>query len=154
MGHFDESICDCCVCPMQCVLEQLVGIDNIGIVTPTFADDGIIINQVKDFIAFTNRGNFPICQISSVSNDNSIIPVIKQSIKQSKGVCSCCEDPITNLAKSMIGKNVNIELISPTGVSFFDEIIVVGEGIIVGRFPLNFDVIEIFSSCAVTRISN
>ena len=25
MGHFDETICNCCVCPMQCVLEQLVG---------------------------------------------------------------------------------------------------------------------------------
>ncbi|NBI28252.1 hypothetical protein [Chengkuizengella marina] len=33
MGVFDESICDCCVCPMQCVLEQLIGIPNLAIRT-------------------------------------------------------------------------------------------------------------------------
>ncbi|MDP5274466.1 hypothetical protein [Chengkuizengella axinellae] len=65
MGVFDESKCDCCVCPMQCVIEQLVGLgDVIGIATPTFVISNVTINKVKDFIVFTDIGDIPICQIS------------------------------------------------------------------------------------------
>ncbi|MFS1511916.1 hypothetical protein VQL36_05695 [Chengkuizengella sp. SCS-71B] len=94
MGTFDKSICDCCVCPIQCILEQLVGIDDVGIVTPTFFDDGVIIEQVKDFIAFTNVGDFPICQIFLVSTFDPNIPVNIKPIRKSKGECACCEEPL------------------------------------------------------------
>ncbi|MDP5275096.1 hypothetical protein [Chengkuizengella axinellae] len=65
MGVFDESICDCCVCPMQCVLEQMVNIGEVGILTQTFAEEEVIINQVKDFIAFTNSdlSNYFSCNL-------------------------------------------------------------------------------------------
>ncbi|MFS1511328.1 hypothetical protein VQL36_02645 [Chengkuizengella sp. SCS-71B] len=152
MGHFNESICDCCVCPMQCVLEQLVGIDNLAIVTPTFEDDGVIINQVKDFIAFTNRGNFPICQINAVATFDPNIPVNIKPIRKNKGECACCEDPITNLAKSMIGEIVEIEFIS-VGNFPIDEIINVGEGIVVGKNITVPNETDFLSSCAITRIT-
>ncbi|MDP5276345.1 hypothetical protein [Chengkuizengella axinellae] len=149
MGVFDKSICDCCVCPMQSVLEQLVG-QIVGIVTPTFTDF-VTLNQVKDFLAYTNIGIIPICEISVCSTFDPTIPVdIKKRIKKSKGECACCEDPITNIAKSLIGETVDIELLYPPGSSpFTDEIMDVGEGIVVGRFQIFTDFL---SSCAITKI--
>ncbi|NDI33602.1 hypothetical protein [Chengkuizengella sediminis] len=154
MGVFYESKCNCCVCPMQCVLEQLIGVDNVGIVTPTFFEDGVNINQVKDFIAFTNKGDFPICQISLVAIFDPNIPVNIKPIRKSKGECACCEDPITNLAKSLIGKFVEIEFINNEGDTFDDGIINVGEGIVVGRNIDNPNRTDFISSCAITRITS
>ncbi|MDP5272666.1 hypothetical protein [Chengkuizengella axinellae] len=147
MGVFDESKCDCCVCPMQCVLEQLVN-REVGIITPTFQDVGTL-NQVKDFIAFTDFGQFPISQISIAIIFDTINPInLIKSNKKNKGECACCEDPITNLAKSMIGETVDIDFI---GDNFEDtRIIDVGEGIIVSIFNGE---IYFFSSCKVTLIS-
>ncbi|MDP5275056.1 hypothetical protein [Chengkuizengella axinellae] len=34
MGVFDKTICDCCVCPMQCVMQQLVNRGPVVICTP------------------------------------------------------------------------------------------------------------------------
>ncbi|MFS1513969.1 hypothetical protein VQL36_16220 [Chengkuizengella sp. SCS-71B] len=150
MGVFDESKCDCCVFPMQYVLEQLVGVDDVNIITPT-ANNLVIINHVKDFIAFTSNGNIPISQVTGTQfSQNSLPDGIKlKPIKKSKLECACCEEPITNLANSMIGEMVEIEFISPFLFPFIEEIIDVGEGIIVGRF---FNETDIFSSCAITRI--
>ncbi|NBI28335.1 hypothetical protein [Chengkuizengella marina] len=150
MGAFDKSICDCCVCPMQCVLEQLVGVGDVNIITPT-ANNLVIINQVKDLIAFTSNGNIPICHITATQFSQKLVPdgIKLKPIKKSKGECDCCEEPITNLANSMIGEMVEIEFISPFPFPFVDEIINVGEGIVVGRF---FNETDIFSSCAITRI--
>ncbi|NBI27810.1 hypothetical protein [Chengkuizengella marina] len=150
MDVFDEFKCNCCVCPMQCVLEQLVGVGDVNIITPT-ANNSVIINQVKDFIAFTSNGNIPICQITATQFSQNLVPdgIKLKPIKKSKGECACCENPITNLANSMIGEMVEIEFISPFPFPFVDKIIDVGKGIVVGRF---FNDIDIFSSCAITRI--
>ncbi|MDP5273246.1 hypothetical protein [Chengkuizengella axinellae] len=142
---------------MQCILQQLVNLDegDIGVVTQTFGIDDLIINQVKDFMASTNIGNIPVCQITLVSTfDPTIIVDINKRIKKSKGECACCEDPITNVAKSMIGNLVDIDFISPTDFgTFTDEIIDVGEGIIVGRNLGDPNEIDFFSSCSITRIA-
>ncbi|MDP5273242.1 hypothetical protein [Chengkuizengella axinellae] len=74
MGVFDESKCDCCVCPMQCVLEQLVG-EEVGILTPTFVG-GTTLNQVEDFIAFTDLGGFQICKINTVLTSSTTLKYI------------------------------------------------------------------------------
>ncbi|NDI33592.1 hypothetical protein [Chengkuizengella sediminis] len=67
MGVFDKSFCDCCVCPMQCVLEQLVGVEFLfaSILTPT-SNQGVTINDVNDFIVFTSQGDYPICNVVAV----------------------------------------------------------------------------------------
>ncbi|MFS1513964.1 hypothetical protein VQL36_16185 [Chengkuizengella sp. SCS-71B] len=149
MGVFDKSKCDCCVCPMQCVLEQLVGVQNVTIAAPTFASVGVIINQVKNFIAFTSGGDIPICQITGVATLDPTIPVNLKPIKKSNGECACCEGPIINVAKSLIGQNVEIEFIS-IGDAVIVKLVDVGEGIVVGKVE---DETDFFSSCAITRIN-
>ncbi|MFS1512534.1 hypothetical protein VQL36_08875 [Chengkuizengella sp. SCS-71B] len=152
MGVFDESKCDCCVCPMQCVLEQLVGIPGLVILTPISTFDSVTINKVKDFIAYTNIGQLPICNITFVSISNVGNPLdIKQPIKKSKGECACCEDPMTNLVNSMKGQLVNISFLSE-GFNFTETILEVGEGIVVCRFISSAGDIDVFSTCAITRI--
>ncbi|NDI33179.1 hypothetical protein [Chengkuizengella sediminis] len=152
MSFFDESICDCCTCPMQCILEQLVGVDNVTILTQTFFGE-VIINRVEDFVVFTNQGIFPVCQITGVAFSDPTVKVnLKLLSNNNKGVCACCENPITNLAMLLIGKIVDVELIG-FSLGFIEiEIIDVGKGIVVGRNPLVPNDINIFSSCAIIRI--
>ncbi|NDI33586.1 hypothetical protein [Chengkuizengella sediminis] len=116
MGHFDESICDCCVCPMQCVLKQLIG-EKVQIVN---ASSGFIfsleiqIKEVKNFIVSGTdpsgvRINFPICKIIAVIPPSGAFPLnLKPIQKSTKGECVCCEDPITDLANSLRGREVTI----------------------------------------------
>ncbi|MDP5276339.1 hypothetical protein [Chengkuizengella axinellae] len=149
MSLFDESICDCCVCPMQCVMEQLVG-EEIGIVTASGSNIFVILNEVKNFIAFTDQGNFPICNITTLQTDGATSLNLKP-IRKSKGECACCEDPMTNLAKSMIREIVNIEIIGNVGLSADAIIVDVGEGIILIGNPAGSELAPV-SSCFTTRI--
>ncbi|NBI28226.1 hypothetical protein [Chengkuizengella marina] len=141
MGFFNESKCDCCVCPMQCVLEQLKS-NIITIATTTDVINDVMLIDVNDFIAVTSDGNFPICNISGVDFSGVNIDIKLKPIQKSSGRCSCCEDPITNLAKSLIGQEVDIEFLPQMGQG---TIVNVGEGII------DFQVFVI-SSCFTTRI--
>ncbi|MFS1513409.1 hypothetical protein VQL36_13335 [Chengkuizengella sp. SCS-71B] len=148
MGVFDESKCDCCVCPMQCVMEQLVG-EEIGLDTSSGSNISVFLNEVKNFIAFTDQGNFPICNITFVLPSETFSLDLKP-IKKNKGECACCEDPITNLAESMIGEIVIIELIG-FGQSEVVRIVDVGEGIIILGNPVGAETVAV-SSCFTTRI--
>ncbi|NDI35646.1 hypothetical protein [Chengkuizengella sediminis] len=151
MGGFDKSICDCCVCPMQCVLEQLIGVE-VDVDTP-ISGPTTTITGVKDFIMSTSdAGDIPVCQITHVEIDdptNTIITSVLSTLKPiriSNGECACCEDPMTNLLKSEVGNNIRIEFING---SFTDELLGVGEGIVVG---FDIDILDIYSTCAITRV--
>ncbi|MFS1513967.1 hypothetical protein VQL36_16205 [Chengkuizengella sp. SCS-71B] len=156
MGHFDETICDCCVCPMQCVLEQLVGQEDIGIVTPS--DDFFLqIEEVKNFIVSGievsgEKIHFPICKIVAVCPQNQTFSFDLKPIQTStKGECACCEDPITNLAKSLKDQ-VSISIDTTEGDFEIVTGIIsdVGEGIVILQQESSNVAI---SSCAITRIS-
>ncbi|MDP5273250.1 hypothetical protein [Chengkuizengella axinellae] len=162
MGAFDKSICECCIGPMQCVLKQLVGVDLINIQTTTSRlVNNVLITNVKDFIVSTSEiGEIPVCQITEVfifeAEDSVIKNVLSalKPIKNNKGECTCCEDPITNLLNLEIGNTLEIEFIGTNG-SNTDEIIGVGEGVVVG---LDLSIpektcLEIFSTCAITRVT-
>ncbi|MDP5276357.1 hypothetical protein [Chengkuizengella axinellae] len=155
MGVFDETKCDCCVCPMQCVLEQLV--EETIFIQTVVSEDEVVITGVKDFIVSSDIGNFPICQITQMFIEdptNTLITRVLSAlkpIKNSKEECACCEDPMTNLLKFEIGNTFEIEFIGPN-VPFTDEILGVGEGIVIGvAFEDGFTFLDIFSSCAITR---
>ncbi|MFS1511340.1 hypothetical protein VQL36_02710 [Chengkuizengella sp. SCS-71B] len=155
MGVFDEDICDCCVCPMQCVLKELVGV-FVGIDTPIGSTIDTTITDVENFIVSTSdAGDIPVCQITHVESENFTNTIIARvlsalkPIRKSKGECACCEDPMTNLLKFEIGNNFNIEFISPEG-PFPDRILGVGEGIVVGIDGVTF--LDIYSTCAITKI--
>ncbi|MDP5277106.1 hypothetical protein [Chengkuizengella axinellae] len=156
MGVFDESKCDCCVCPMQCVLEELVG-ETVEIQTAVSSID-TIITGIDNFIVSTTGGDIPVCQITQMNIQgptgtiiSSVLSALKP-IRKSKGRCACCEDPMTNLLKFEIGNTFEIEFIGPD-VSFTDEIIGVGEGIVLGFDPSEGGFLDIYSTCSITRVN-
>ncbi|NDI36349.1 hypothetical protein [Chengkuizengella sediminis] len=116
MGVFDKPKCDCCVCPMQCALEQLVESQTqINVIVTTRGAITIFLGtftltEVKDFIATTSLEiDIAICQIITVGfqtlpTDFKLKPVRKDVV----GECACCEDPMTNLLKSKIGQQISI----------------------------------------------
>ncbi|WP_162037034.1 hypothetical protein [Chengkuizengella sediminis] len=155
MGVFDESICDCCVCPMQCVLEQLIG-KEVGINVSSSGVELFVIIQIEEVKNFIVSGtdengvriNFPICKIVSVTPPSEAFPLnLKPIQKSTKGECVCCEDPITDLANSLSGRKVTI-------FPFPEDIVTiceVGEGIVIVQSQE--DMIKmVLSSCFILSI--
>ncbi|MFS1513408.1 hypothetical protein VQL36_13330 [Chengkuizengella sp. SCS-71B] len=158
MGIFDESICDCCVCPMQCVLKQLVGA-NVVMLSKQSAVSGVI-EEVKDFIVFiSSDGNgqldqLPICNVTAVicTSIDRLSPKLKpiSNSNKHKGECNCCERPITSLASSLTGETVDVEFIGePLDLDMSITIVNVGKGILSGKVS---DSPILISTCAITRI--
>ncbi|MFS1513096.1 hypothetical protein VQL36_11755 [Chengkuizengella sp. SCS-71B] len=155
MGTFDRTICNCCVCPMQCVMQQLVE-REVDIATPVNVDDVRIIS-VDNFIANTNEGLFPICNVTAVGVISPPFDIKLKPVRQDKkGECNCCEDPATNELQQLIGKEVDLEFIG--GIApFADGNIVtgivsqVGEGILILSDLGTFSNAAI-STCQITRI--
>ncbi|MFS1513970.1 hypothetical protein VQL36_16225 [Chengkuizengella sp. SCS-71B] len=145
MGHFDESICNCCVCPMQCVLKQFIG-ETVGIETPVSFEE-VTIFDVKDFIVFTSAGDYAICNISSVFIEFPFSVELKP-LKKSTGECACCEDPMANFLNSQIDQIFDIEFIGEFGGTV-GQILNVGEGIVLQDIGL--DETLIISICTITR---
>ncbi|MFS1514522.1 hypothetical protein VQL36_19140 [Chengkuizengella sp. SCS-71B] len=150
MGQFNESICDCCVCPMQCVLKQLIG-EEVTIFT-SFNEKPGTLTEVDDFIAVldlgTRNAQIPVSSICAVLIGSKLFDFKLKPIKKSlAGECLCNEDPITNLAKSKIGDFTTIQ-----AGQFCREGTIrnVGEGIVTFLAPTNgsTDTVAI-SSCKI-----
>ncbi|NDI35645.1 hypothetical protein [Chengkuizengella sediminis] len=157
MGVFDKTICDCCVCPMQCVLEALER-QKVELFTPSEGFIGVTISRVEDFIVFTEEGEeFAICNITAVSiAPPTFTPFpLKPIQKNNKGLCTCCEDPMTNVALSRMreGQPVDIGFISSPDAVPAPGVLIqqVGEGIVFGLVEENTPIF--FSTCTMTRIS-
>ncbi|NDI34655.1 hypothetical protein [Chengkuizengella sediminis] len=154
MGHFDETICDCCVCPMQCVLKQLIREEVVQIETRTDSVN-LQITEVKNFIVSgidDGTGevvHFPICNISAVFPRETFSLELKPIKKSTKGECVCCEDPITNLANSLKGETVFIDYIGGGTPAIIRD---VGEGIVIGEDTTGSGLIVAITSCAITEI--
>ncbi|NDI33916.1 hypothetical protein [Chengkuizengella sediminis] len=148
--NFEKSICDCCVCPMQFALEQFRGEEIV--IRSEFGGFNIQITEVKNFIVSgidkspVGSGNpihIPICNIVQfLPISEKKIPDVKPIQKNTKGECVCCEDPTTNVANALIGKEVTF-----FNLTFIIE--KVGEGIVIGQNP---DLIFVFSSCKISGI--
>ncbi|MDP5276256.1 hypothetical protein [Chengkuizengella axinellae] len=157
MSVFDKTICDCCVCPMQCVLKALER-QEVELFTRSEGFIGVTISRVEDFIVFTEEGGkFAICNITAVSiAPSAFTPFPLKPIQtNNKGLCACCEEPMTNVARSRMreGQPFDIEFISsPEAVPAPGVLIQqVGEGIVFGLVVENTPMF--FSTCAMTRIS-
>ncbi|MDP5275654.1 hypothetical protein [Chengkuizengella axinellae] len=152
MGVFDESICDCCVCPMQCVLDQLRD-ESVEIFTTTVSR-GITINNVEDFILTGESSGdmffYPICNVSAV-RFLSDVPLNLKPNKKSTGVCSCCEDP-TNRRLNEIDRNepVNIDFLN--GFVNGNFITDIGEGIVVVQDTPGSPTMTAISICQITDV--
>ncbi|MFS1512553.1 hypothetical protein VQL36_08970 [Chengkuizengella sp. SCS-71B] len=146
MGVFDKSRCDCCVCPMQCVLEQVVGETLSSLGTFTNILTNVTIDEVTDFIAFTSEGRIPICQITFIR----LVPTIQlklKPIRKNNGECACCEDPTTNLLNTLKGKSIAVTPLTPLGFTLTGPVFDVGEGIV------NLNNLFYISTCSIIRIS-
>ncbi|MDP5275012.1 hypothetical protein [Chengkuizengella axinellae] len=159
MGKFDRTKCDCCVCPMQSVMQQLgdSNRNDVGIATPVGVDGDIMINSAEGFIARTNNGSYPICNVTAVGVGAPPFDfTVKPLKKDVKGECSCCEDPATNELNLLIGEVVDIEFVG--GVApFADGDIVTGTVTKVGEGILFLSDLGTLSSaaistCQITRI--
>ncbi|MDP5275278.1 hypothetical protein [Chengkuizengella axinellae] len=148
MGYFQENVCDCCLCPLQCAIKQFEG-ENItffyGITNLT-----LIGISVEDFIVSgINSSNglpscAPVSQILAFQPDNpkpqsDLVKPIQKSVK---GECACIEDPITN--KFKVGDIVTISTLGPVQVT------AVGEGIVVTNDDSGDQFI--FSTCSGVSI--
>ncbi|NDI33556.1 hypothetical protein [Chengkuizengella sediminis] len=152
MGHFDRTTCDCCVCPMQCVMQQLVGQTDVAITTPVGDEFNVTINSVDNFIADTSAGLYAICNVTAVASDALGIDTKLKPVRQDKkGECSCCEDPATNELIKLINQEVGIEFITNSSLVMIPgTVLKVGEGIVISEL-VSSEKIAI-STCQVTRI--
>ncbi|MFS1512548.1 hypothetical protein VQL36_08945 [Chengkuizengella sp. SCS-71B] len=166
MGHFDETICDCCICPMQCVMKQLVDRGPIIISTPV-SQELNLITSVENFIAETLDGEIPaffaVCNVTAVGSSaidsNTDLKPVRKDVK---GECNCCEDPATNQLVSLgIGTEVEVEFITQTNGDEFQipltgNILSIGEGIVILDNVIDSEGDPIpnlaISTCKITRI--
>ncbi|NBI31211.1 hypothetical protein [Chengkuizengella marina] len=166
MGAFHRTTCDCCVCPMQCVMKQLEDRGPI-IISTTVSQEFNLIKSVENFIADTLDGEipefFPVCKVTAVgSNALDITTDLKPLRRDIKGKCNCCEDPTTNELVSLgIGTEVSVEFVTQTPgdrfrVPLTGNILSFGEGIVIldnvsdgeGDELPNFAI----STCQITNI--
>ncbi|MDP5275655.1 hypothetical protein [Chengkuizengella axinellae] len=161
MGVFDESKCECCVCPMQRVLKKIMEQTDqtVSIITTTNRSDDVTITDIKDFILFGTQSfeggviidvYFPICNVSAVEFSPSLQLQLTPSKDNLKGECTCCEDP----ANKLLNRLSRSEMFS---ISYLDgllnqaTIVEVGEGIVIifDAFSGNLQAISI---CQINEI--
>ncbi|MDP5273653.1 hypothetical protein [Chengkuizengella axinellae] len=155
---FDKTLCDCCVCPMQCICQQLA---ELGIEVTIFSREQRFnffeIQEAKNFIVTglqsgeTMQSFLPTANISYIEIDETVSFNLKQIQKNIKGECACAEDPITNVAQSLINETVAICIQADDGDL---EVIIcdVGEGIVIAK-EVNGTPMYAISSCAITGIT-
>ncbi|NBI29005.1 hypothetical protein [Chengkuizengella marina] len=163
MGVFNRTICDCCICPLQSVMKQLVNQTDVLICTPVSAEFNLTINSVDNFIAETSAGFYALCNVTSVSSSvlgaSTNLKPVQQDVK---GECNCCEDPSTNQLISLgVGTSVQIEYACESALGSLPplsgNILKIGEGIVIlenvvsDNTGLILDNTAI-STCQLTRI--
>ncbi|MDP5275566.1 hypothetical protein [Chengkuizengella axinellae] len=130
MGVFQENLCDCCVCPMQCALKQFEG-ESILVVTTIDLIGGVALPvdnvSVQDFNLTGMNGDnficFPINQILFFTTQTPRPITLKPNKQNAKGNCACIENAATNKF------NVN-ELVNMSGL-ITGIVTNVGEGVVV-----------------------
>ncbi|NBI28328.1 hypothetical protein [Chengkuizengella marina] len=164
MGVIDRTICDCCVCPMQCVMKQLITNQDpeAPIIFTPVSQTRVFINSVDNFIADTNMGFFPVCNVTAVStillSSSTLLKPVRNDVK---GECKCCEDPATKQLTSLgIGAEVTIEFISGPGffaIPLTGNILKVGEGIVILKNVVDSAGAQVnniaISTCQITNIN-
>ncbi|NDI33225.1 hypothetical protein [Chengkuizengella sediminis] len=156
---FEKTICDCCACPIQRVCEQLIGEEGVSIRSDGGGFD-IIIQEAKNFIVSgpsTDMFNPGILHISSstinsVTFPSSIEIDLKPIQNNSKGECICLENPMTNLANSLLNK----EFVSIQGIILeLEEVVIckVGKGVMIVKEKDDNENFIAVSTCKVSTIT-
>jgi len=156
------SICDCCVTPLQSVLEQLEG---QTVILATIADAPNVpplfflytIVEVNDFlVTVTDGATTFVVNISDVIGVGFLPPGPTINLLppvDSECDCDCRERPIRQVLDTLIGSTVNLLASNgSTAVGFNVE--QTGLGIVLGTLPINDDTIVKFalSTCKIVAV--
>ncbi|NBI28253.1 hypothetical protein [Chengkuizengella marina] len=134
--YFNRTFCDCCVCPMKSVCEQLIDCE-VNICTISAFLGGVKISDVEDFNVIGTLGGTPICipisRITGIFVSPSKTINLKPIKKDVKGECACIEESATNKFE----KEKSVEVIFPCEGQRRCEGTVnqVGEGIVIVSSP-------------------
>ncbi|MDP5275434.1 hypothetical protein [Chengkuizengella axinellae] len=159
MGFFDKTICDCCVCPMQGVMQQIT---DLGVFIDTTSGNQTVVGQIisaDNFIANTSEGSVPICNVTGIGGTLGSVDINEITLKpisiDNKGECRCCEDPATNELQSLTNEEVEIEYVGGSNPIPVTGIVSrVGEGIVILAFTFDpTSINRIISTCQITRIN-
>lgn len=157
------SLCDCCVFPLQSVLQQLVG---RTVILGTIADAPnepplfflFTIIEVNDFLVTVKRGATTfVVNISDVIGVGFLPPGPTINLLppvNSGGECNCRERPIRQLLDTLMGSTVNL-LVSNGSTAANFKVEQTGLGIVLGTFPaIPPDTIFRFaiSTCKITAV--
>lgn len=163
-----DTICDCCVKPMENVLKQLKGENNVIILT-TSGTEGIKgkIICVKDSIVTmdvtsgSNQGIYtiPICQITEVIHPMvQSLYLFKPCGCQRTGECRCCECSLRKKLEKFKKMATNVKFLVvglPAGDFSGDATIVkVGEGIVVFKIRENYFAVSICKITELLKVNN
>ncbi len=156
------SLCDCCVSPLQSVLQQLVGqtvilgtIADAPNVPPLFFLFTII--EVNDFLVTVTDGTTTfVVNISDVTGVGFLTPgpTINLLPPVDSGCeCNCRERPIRQLLSTLIGSTVNL-LASNGSIAADFNVEQTGLGIVLGTLPISPDTIVRFaiSTCKIVAV--
>jgi hypothetical protein len=154
------SLCDCCVSPLQFVLQQLVG---QTVILGTIADAPnaqplfflFTIVEVNDFLVTVTDGvTTYVVNISDVTGVGflppgptiNLLPPVNSGCE-----CDCRERPIRQLLNTLIGSTVI--LLSSTGSTTNFNVEQTGLGIVLGTLPINSDIFRFaVSTCKITAV--
>lgn len=157
-----SSFCDCCVTPLQSVLQQLVA---QTVILGTVADAPnvqplfflVTISKVNDFLVTVTNGTMTFdVNISDVTGVGflppgptiNLLPPVDAGCE-----CDCRERPIRQLLDTLIGSTVNLLAING---SISPDFVVeqTGLGIVIGTLPISPETIVRFaiSTCKITAV--
>ncbi|KEI95736.1 hypothetical protein N494_15065 [Clostridium botulinum A2B7 92] len=158
------SICDCCIDPMQDLLNQLKNIltpsATIEVtlatgITQSFhvnqivsIDDSIINIQNTSFISICNISRVRWTDISTLDQINLLPPVC--TCKE----CDCCERPLRKNLNKFINANVALQFKGQQEPNIFQNITIkkVGLGIVIGQNTAD-GTPDAYSICKITRFN-
>lgn len=157
-----SSLCDCCVSPLQSVLQQLIG---QTVILATIADPPnappliflFTITKVNDFlVTVTNGVSTYVINISDVIGVGflppgptiNLLPLVNLGCE-----CECRERPMRQLLSTLIGSTVNI-LVSNGSTAIGFNVEQTGLGIVLGTLLINDDTLVRFaiSTCKITAV--
>ncbi|WP_461205419.1 hypothetical protein [Clostridium sp. DL1XJH146] len=135
-----DSICDCCVRPVEYVLKQLIGKGEVKIWTSSIIEFTGIICEVCDSLVTFNENVegiivIPICQIIEIKNDClQSIDLLKPCCRKRTGECRCCECPLRKKFEEYQQGNLKVIyrfIGDPAPIPTAAAVVKVGEGVVI-----------------------
>lgn len=162
-GPSNGCLCDCCVLPMQKVLQQLVGVQ---VLIETVADAPntqpllflVKITSANDFIVTVTDGvkNFRVSipDIIAVGLIAPGPPIILTPPVNSGCECDCRERPLRQLFNTLIGSEVDIRVNNGSMATNFN-VEGTGLGIVIGSFVAedSTSIRLAISLCQITNVN-